>query len=168
MANENKRQVDITYEFNYPRQSVFEAWTNPVYLPQWFAPEGCSIEFKQLDIKPGGKFHSCIRNPHFGDCWVIGEYKEIVVPDRLVFTMINADEHGSPIDPKTIGMDAEWPGETLVTVTFDETNGKTVVNLKQTVSEAIAKRTGAHPSWIQMLQRLEHLAHFKQLETRSQ
>lgn len=167
MVNENKRQVDITYEFSHRRQDVFEAWINPTYLPQWFAPEGCSIEFLKLDIKPGGKFHSCIRNPHFGDCWAIGEYKEIVAPDRLVFTMINADEHGNPIDPKTIGMDPEWPGETLVTVTFSEADGKTIVNLRQTVPEAIAKRTGAHPSWIQMLRRLEHLVHFNHLETRS-
>jgi hypothetical protein len=52
-------------------------------------------------------------------------------------------------------MDAEWPGETLVSITFSESNGKTTIILKQSVSESVAKKTGAHPSWIQMLERCE-------------
>ena len=51
-------------------------------------------------------------------------------------------------------MDPEWPRETVVTVTFAERDGRTTVTLHQTVSEALAKRTGAHPSWIQMMGRL--------------
>lgn len=158
MQSENKtRQVEITYTFNYPRSLVFNAWTNAAYLKEWFAPHGCSIEFKKLDIVEGGSFHSCISNPEFGDCWCIGVYKEIKPPEKIVYTLINADENGSPIDPVSIGMDAEWPGETLVTVSFSETDGRTTVKLKQTVSETVAKKTGAYPSWIQMLERLELL-----------
>jgi hypothetical protein len=54
---------------------------------------------------------------------------------------------------------SEWPRETIVTVTFVELGGKTKLTLHQTVLESIAKRTGAHPSWIEMLDRLaENLA----------
>jgi hypothetical protein len=57
-------------------------------------------------------------------------------------------------------MDPDWPAETVLTVTFAELAGKTRLTLQQTVLESLAKRTGAHPSWIQMLDRLaEDLAH---------
>jgi len=41
-----------------------------------------------------------------------------------------------------------------VTVTLAEHDGKTKLTLHQTVLESVAKRTGAHPSWIEMLDRL--------------
>ena len=163
MRNGNKsREVDITYTFKHPRALVFSAWTNAAYLREWFAPHGCSINVRKLEIKEGGSFHYCISNPAFGDCWCTGIYKEVRVPERIVYTLINADENGNRIDPSSIGMDPEWPGETLVTVTFSENDGITTVRLQQTVAESIAKRTGAHPSWIQMLERLESvIVHFK-------
>lgn len=65
MQKDNKPgHVEISYTFNAPRKLVFQAWTNPAYLKQWFAPKGCTIEFKKLEIKINGAFHSCIHNPH--------------------------------------------------------------------------------------------------------
>lgn len=56
-------------------------------------------------------------------------------------------------------MDPDWPRETIVTVTFAEPEGRTRLILRQTVSESLAKRTGAHPSRIEMPDRLaEELA----------
>jgi hypothetical protein len=69
--------------------------------------------------------------------------------------MCNCDENGNEIDPTDIGMDKEWPVHTQVTVEFAEVNGKTKITLYQTVSEALAKITGAYPSWLQMLDILE-------------
>ncbi|MCJ0741132.1 SRPBCC family protein [Pedobacter montanisoli] len=147
----NKKEVFIEETFNASPERVFSAWTNPEKLIQWYAPDGCSIHFKKIEVKTGGQFHSCISNPQFGDCWCIGEYKEVAPYTKLVFTLVNADENGEPIDPATIGMDPNWPGATLVTVTFTEENGKTKLQLRQTVSQELAQRTGAYPSWLQML-----------------
>lgn len=124
---------------------------------KWYAPDGCTISFKELDIKTGGKFHSCISNPQYGDCWCIGEYKEVVPNLKLVFTMVNADVNGNPINPVDIGMDSNWPRETLVTITLTEDNGKTKLQLRQTVSQELAKKTGAYPSWLQMLNNMQTL-----------
>lgn len=151
---DNLKEVDISYTYNFPVEIVFDAWVNPDFLPQWFAPNGCSIEFKKLDIREGGTFHSVVRNPAFGDCWCVGTYTEITRPTKLVFSMINADEAGVPIDPSTIGMHKDWPGKTIVTVTFSETMGKTIVNLHQTAPESIARKTGAYQSWLQMFERM--------------
>jgi uncharacterized protein YndB with AHSA1/START domain len=147
------REVLITHVFDAPRDLVFRAWTDPEHLKRWFAPTGCTVHFARLDIRPGGAFHSCIRGPQ-GDCWCRGIYREVVAPERIVFTMAVADKDGNRIDPPAAGMDPDWPRETVVTVTFAERAGRTTLTLHQTVSEALAKRTGAHPSWISMLDRL--------------
>ena len=51
-------------------------------------------------------------------------------------------------------MDPDWPKETIVKVTLSEHQGRTRLTLHQTVSESLAKRTGAYPSWLDMLERL--------------
>lgn len=158
----NKNEVFIEEIFDASIERVFQAWTDPEKLLKWFAPQGCTIHFKKLEIKKGGQFHSCISNPQFGDCWCIGEYKEIVPNSKIVFTMINADEDGNPINPIEIGMDPDWPGATLVTVTLKELNGKTRLQLRQTVSQELAKKTGAYPSWLQMLNNMQTLLNSNQ------
>jgi uncharacterized protein YndB with AHSA1/START domain len=155
--SEKKNEVFIEDVFNASIERVFEAWTNPEKLMKWYAPFGCSIRFNTIDIKPGGKFHSCISNPQYGDCWCIGEYKEVIPFTKIVFTMINADETGNAINPVDIGMDPDWPGETLVTITLSDDQGRTRLQLRQTVSQEVAQRTGAYPSWLQMLNNMAYL-----------
>lgn len=162
MLKENKPSakrddVLIRYSISAPRELVFKAWTDPSLLPLWYAPDGCTIEFKTLDIRPGGSYHACIYNPEFGECWSKGEYKEIVAPERIVYSSIIADENGETLTAIAADMDPDWPQETLVTVSFTEENGKTIITLHQSVDDSLAKKTGAHPSWIKMLARLEHL-----------
>ena len=151
----NSNEVFIEQTFNASAERVFSAWTDPEKLVKWYAPDDCTVHFKKIAVEPGGQFHSCISHPRFGDCWAIGNYKEVLPNTRIVFTLINADENGHPINPADIGMDPDWPGETLVTVTFEEENGKTKMQLRQTVSLALAKKTGAYPSWLQMLTNME-------------
>lgn len=155
----NKNEVYIEEVFDAGIERVFQAWTDPGQLMKWYAPDGCTIQFKEIKIETGGRFHSCISNPRYGDCWCVGEYKEVSPNSKIVFTMINADENGNPVDPAAIGMDAGWPRETLVTVTLTEQNGKTKLQLHQTVSQELAKKTGAYPSWLQMLNNMRDLLH---------
>lgn len=146
--------VVITRVYKAPRELVFQAWTDRQHLARWYAPQGCTIEFRTLDFRVGGRFHSCIRIPNGKECWCTGVYREIVAPERIVFTMAIADEAGRVMNAVDVGMDPEWPQETTVTVTFTAQGGQTLLMLHQTVSESLAKRTGAHPSWVQMLDRL--------------
>jgi uncharacterized protein YndB with AHSA1/START domain len=150
------RTVVISRVFDAPRELVFEAWTKPQYLLRWFAPHGCSFHFERIDVRPGGGFHSCIRGGAF-ECWCVGTYQEIVWPERLVYTLAIADEDGNKVAPAAAGHDARWPQETLLTVTFEDLDGKTRLALFQNVSESLAKQTGAYPSWLEMLERLEEL-----------
>jgi uncharacterized protein YndB with AHSA1/START domain len=141
--------------FPFPRDVVFDAWTDPDLLTRWFAPRGCTLHVNRLDVRPGGGFHWCIRNPAFGDCWTVGTYSELVRPERIVFTSTIADAAGIPVSPASQGHDPDWPATTVVKVTFVQQQEHTLVTLEQSVSTALAERTGAHPSWLQMFDRLD-------------
>jgi len=150
------RKVVISRVFDAPRDLVFEAWTKPEYLMRWFAPHGCTFHIERIDVRPGGSFHSCIRDASF-ECWCLGTYQEIVRPERLAYTLAIADQHGNKVTPESVGHDARWPAETLLTVVFEDLDGRTRLTLRQDVSESLARQTGAYPSWLEMLERLEEL-----------
>jgi uncharacterized protein YndB with AHSA1/START domain len=154
---DDARTIRIERLFDAPLALVFDAWTRPEYLLQWYAPHGCTIHFEQIDVRPGGRFHSCIHNPQFGDCWCVGVYREIVRPERIVYTLAIADSAGNEIEPVQAGHDPRWPRETLVTVTLTDVRGCTRLALEQSALESLAKETGAHPSWLQMLDRLAEI-----------
>jgi uncharacterized protein YndB with AHSA1/START domain len=150
-----EKQVSITRVFDAPRQLVFDAWTDPKHLLRWYAPDNCSIKIKEIEVMPGGEFLHCISTPQFGDCWCKGVYIEVKRPERLVFTMTVTNENGEDVASADVGHDHEWPVQTTVMVIFTERDGKTTMTLQQTVSEALAKKTGAYPSWLQILDNLE-------------
>jgi uncharacterized protein YndB with AHSA1/START domain len=154
-ATTDDQMVVIERVLNAPRELVFRAWTDPDQLLQWFAPDGCQIRYRHVDIREGGAFHSCILTPEGHDCWCKGVYREVVAPERIVFTMEVSDADGGSPEPAAVGMDRSWPRETTVTVTLADLGNQTKLTLHQTVSENLAKRTGAHPSWLNMLDRLE-------------
>src|SRR3978361_1128129 len=107
--NVNNNEVFIEETFNASPAKVFSAWTDPEKLMKWYAPDGCTIHFKEINIETGGKFHSCISNPQYGDCWCIGEYKEVLPNTKIVFTLINADENGNPIKPVELEINTDVP-----------------------------------------------------------
>lgn len=148
------KELLITHLFDAPRAIVFRAWTDPEQLKSWYAPDGCTIEFKSIDTTQGGVFHSCIHHPVHGDCWVKGKYLEVTAPEKLVFTMVMSDQDGNSVSSVQAGKTKEWPEEQITTVTFEQIGIQTKVSIHQTVSEAEAKKTGAYQSWINMFEKL--------------
>jgi uncharacterized protein YndB with AHSA1/START domain len=154
---EQGKELLITHLFNAPRALVFEAWTDPEKLKHWYAPDGCTIEFKSLNATQGGSFHSCVHDPVHGDCWIKGLYKEVSAPEKLVFSMIISNENGDDVRSIDAGKPEDWPEEVLTTVTFAEIGEQTKLTIHQTVSEAEAKQTGAYQSWIKMFNKLDEI-----------
>ncbi|WP_353185255.1 SRPBCC domain-containing protein [Parapedobacter lycopersici] len=148
------KELLISHLFDAPIGIVFDAWTDPEKLKHWYAPDGCTITYKTIEVKPGGRFHSCIHDPVHGECWIIGTYLEILPPEKLVFTMQLSDENGRHTNAQEAGKSADWPAEIRTTVTFKSVGNQTTATIHQTVSEAEAKKTGAYQSWIKMFNRL--------------
>lgn len=75
-----ERQVDV------PPEAVWAAWTTPTQLMQWFCPLPYTTIKCEIDLRPGGKFHTTMRSPEGEEFPDTGCYLEVVPNERLVFT----------------------------------------------------------------------------------
>lgn len=106
----SEREIVITRDFDAPARLLFEAFRKPEYLKRWFGPQGWPLTLCEVDFRIGGRFRFAMTGPDgvqgasFG-----GEYLEIV-PDRKIVYVI--DTYDEPM---------------IVTLTFDEHNGKTTL-----------------------------------------
>jgi uncharacterized protein YndB with AHSA1/START domain len=107
-------EVVITRTFDAPRRLVFDAWTRPEHVPRWMlGPEGWSMPVCEIDLRPGGGWHFVWRKSDGTEMGMRGQYREVVPPERLVYT-----ESWGP----------EWP-ETVNTLVLTEEEGRTAAVL---------------------------------------
>ena len=146
-AEAGERELVITRIFDAPRHLVFQAWTEPGRVARWWGPQGFVTTYCDMDIRPGGRFRVCMRSPEGAEHWKQGVYREVVAPERLVFTFAWEDAGGKP------------GHQTLVTVTFAERGDKTELTLHQAVFETVEWCEEHRRGWTSTLQRFaEYLA----------
>ena len=89
-------------------------------------------------------------SPEGQDYWSTGVYRDIVPMERIVCTNSFADSEGNVVAASYYGMHDYWPLEMVVTVTFEEDGGKTIMTLRHDEIPRNMKRTarpvGADPS----------------------
>ncbi len=147
VASAPERVLVLTRVLDAPRALVFRAWTRPEHLVRWWGPKGFTAPSCQMDVRPGGAFRILMRSPEGTDHRVRGVYREIVEPERLVFTWAWEDEDG------------RLGHETVVTVTLAEQGAKTELTLHQAVFESVTARDSHKGGWTECLERLaEYLA----------
>lgn len=141
--------VEIVRVFDAPRTLVWQAWTDPAMMAQWFGPRGFTSSVPQLDVRVGGALRIVMHGPDGNDYPMKGVFTEVRAPERLVFTNIAIDKDGNHL----------LEGET--TVTFAEHGGKTTMSLKSQavgrVPTAPQMLAGMEAGWTQSIDKLEEL-----------
>lgn len=152
-SNASAQDIVITRIFDAPRELVWKAWTEPEHVKRWWGPKGYTSPACEIDLREGGKYLFCMRSPEGKDYWSTGVYREIVPLERIVCTDSFADEKGNPVPASHYGMPGEWPEELIVTVTFEEHEGKTKMTLRH---EGIPSSTrgDAESGWNESLDKL--------------
>lgn len=113
--------LHFSHTFQAPPEKVFDAWTNPKALTQWFGPtDEFTVPLAEVDLRVGGAYRIQMKSPDGELHTVIGTYKEIIPSEKLVFTW--AWEAGSSCG------DAE-AGESLVTVRIQAQGSSTEMTL---------------------------------------
>jgi uncharacterized protein YndB with AHSA1/START domain len=120
------REFIITREFDAPCELVFQAWTDPKHLAQWWGPHGFTNPVCEWDVRLGGKIYDVMRAPNGERYPMGGEFREIVAPEKLIFACGALDETG------------ELLFEFLHNVTFIEWNGKTKITIQSRVTKTTA------------------------------
>jgi uncharacterized protein YndB with AHSA1/START domain len=147
---ETDRDLVLTRLIDAPRGRLFEAWTRPELLKQWFAPLPYTTPFAELDVRPGGANLITMRGPDGVDMPNRGIYLEVVPNERLVFT----DAYVEAWVPSA------KPFMTVI-LTFEEEAGKTRYTARVrhwTVEDKEAHETmGFHEGWGRCADKLEAL-----------
>jgi uncharacterized protein YndB with AHSA1/START domain len=123
-------ELIITRLIDAPRERVFEAFTDCDRFTRWWGPKGFTAPSCSMDVRAGGKYLSSMRSPDGHEFWSTGRYREVDAPEKLVLTDSFSDEKGNVVPASYYGMEGDWPLEMLVTVTFEEQDGKTKLTLR--------------------------------------
>jgi uncharacterized protein YndB with AHSA1/START domain len=150
-ASTTDRELIFTRRFDAPRELVFEAWTNPKHLTQWWGPRGFTTTVHEMDVRPGGNWRLTMRGPDGRDYKNRIVFIEVVKPERLVYK--HEPEEGTE------------PVSFEVTVTFGGQSGQTEVTMRMLfpsaeAREVVVSKYGAVEGAHQTLERLAgHLSH---------
>ena len=117
-VNKENNTVNVKREFAANLELVWEAWTNPEILDQWWAPKPFTSKTKFMDFKVGGRRFYAMVSPEGHERWAIQKYTSI--SPKTNFKMFNAfaDKDENPELPVS-----EWD------YTFSEQGGKTTVRI---------------------------------------
>ena len=88
------REIVITREFNAPRELVWEAMTNPKHVVNWWGPRGFSTTIEKMDFRVGGVWQHVMRGPDGVNYPNKSIFKEIVAPEKIVFSHGGGREEG--------------------------------------------------------------------------
>lgn len=151
----SSQEFVITRVFDAPRELVWKAWTNCEHLQRWWGPKDFSAPVCKIDLRVGGKYLFCMRSPEGQDFWSTGVYREILKPERLVYTDNFADAQGNVVSASYYGMPGEWPEYGLVTVTLeDQAGGKTKMTLRHRGIPPDVMSEMASAGWNQSFEKL--------------
>jgi len=96
------REIASTRVFDAPRDLVFEAWTSPEHVAQWWGPNGFTTITQSMDVRPGGAWIFVMHGPDGTDYKNHIVYREVVRPERLVY-----DHVSGPLFQATVLFEAE-------------------------------------------------------------
>ena len=136
-----QHELVITRTFDAPRALVFKAWSAAEHMVRWLGPKDYTAPHCTMDFRVGGAYRACIRSAEGKEYWMRGIYREIVAPERIVFTF-SWEEEG------------ERGLENLVTITFAEQGDKTRMTFRQAFFESVSERDSHNGGWTSCFDRL--------------
>ncbi|MDR3692184.1 MAG: SRPBCC family protein [Fimbriimonas sp.] len=134
-------ELVVTRTVNAPARLVFEAWTKAELFKKWWVPKSYGLDLLscELDVRVGGQYRLVYRHED-STMEFFGTYLEVTPHSRLVWT----NEEGDG-------------GQTVTTVTFDETAGKTLLVVNDLYPSKEAVETGSTGAMPEVLDQLEEL-----------
>jgi uncharacterized protein YndB with AHSA1/START domain len=120
------RETVITRVFDAPRELVWNAWTDPQQVVQWWGPTGFTTTIHEMDVRPGGVWRHTMHGPDGTDYPNKSVFIEIVKPERIVYS------HGG-------GKKGDPGAQFQATWTFKAQGEKTKLTLRMLFPSAAAR-----------------------------
>ncbi|MEJ1238327.1 SRPBCC family protein [Chryseolinea sp. T2] len=107
MENTQNRELRIVRTFRAPIGLMWDVWTNPDHIANWWGPNGFTSTIHQMDVKEGGEWRLTLHGPDGTNYPNRSVFKEIVLHKKIVF------EHFNPYFITTVLFESKG-NETLV------------------------------------------------------
>ncbi|MDM7922391.1 MAG: SRPBCC domain-containing protein [Pyrinomonadaceae bacterium] len=117
-VNKETKTVVITAQFDAPRDLVWDAYTKPELLDQWWAPRPWASRTKHMEFREGGRRFYAMVSPEGVERWALQKYTSITPKTNFKLFNTFADENENPELPGS-----DWD------LNFSEQDGKTTVNV---------------------------------------
>ena len=149
MSEKNKSNViKITRIYDAPVEAVWDAWTDPEQVAQWWGPRGFTLTTHSKDLRPGGHWDYTMHEPDGTDYPNTAKYFEVEEHAKLVY------DHGGHKDR---------PPLFRVTALFSETAGKTTLEMSMALATPEAaeetrkfiKKASGESTWDRLAEYLE-------------
>jgi len=129
IAEPGKQDIIITREFDFPRELVFKAFTDPNAIPKWWGPRYLSTEVELMEVKFGGRWRFIQREANGVKHGFHGVYHEVIPQERIICTF---EYEGLP----------ETGHVVIETYTFEILTGERTKLTSQSVFQSVADRDG--------------------------
>jgi uncharacterized protein YndB with AHSA1/START domain len=101
------REIVTTRLFDAPREMVWEAFTDPKQVAQWWGPNGFTTTIHEMDVRPGGRWRHTMHGPDGINYPNASVFKEVVKPERIGYS-----HGGGKEDGPGVSFEATWTFET--------------------------------------------------------
>jgi uncharacterized protein YndB with AHSA1/START domain len=149
MSEKNSsKEIRITRIYDAPVKTVWEAWTDPEQVAQWWGPRGFTLTTHSKDLRVGGSWKYTMHGPDGVDYPNNTLYHEVEKHSKLVY------DHGGYEDR---------PPLFRVTVLFSEVDGKTKMEMSMALptpeaaveARKFIKKAGGDATWDRLAEYLE-------------
>lgn len=151
----------FTRLFDAPRALVWQAWTDPEMMCQWWGPQGFSCPEAVMDVRVGGEYRLVMRGPDGTEFPVRGVFLEVIAGEKLVMTDVADD---MPKDwlaqARAFGSgDGSKLPDSFWTVTFESRGRQTLLTIATRFASAADRdamvRMGMVDGWAESLDKLD-------------
>lgn len=97
-SNTADRELRISRLFNAPVELVWEVWTNPDHLKNWWGPNGFTNTIHKMDVQNGGEWNLTMHGPDGTDYKNKSIFKEIVPHKKIVYEHVSAPNFLTTVD----------------------------------------------------------------------
>ena len=92
------RELVITRTLNAPVDLVWEVWTNPEHITNWWGPDGFTNTIHVMDVRPGGEWDLVMHGPDGTDYKNKSVFREIVKNKKIVYEHISAPKFVATVE----------------------------------------------------------------------
>jgi uncharacterized protein YndB with AHSA1/START domain len=88
------REIVLSRVFDAPLEMVWDAWTDPKQVAQWWGPRGFTTTIHEMDVRPGGLWRQTMHGPDGANYPGTSVFAEVIKHERIVFSHSGGKESG--------------------------------------------------------------------------